>query len=211
MNTGLKNLACLATLVACGASASAATIYDNTGGVGAVPTVSNAGVAQIGDGATFAGTERTLTDWSFEYFVSTGSAISGQASLYAVDGSGFPGSLLYQSSVANLSAGADENGYGTFINDGFTPFDLPEEVIWTVTFTGATESDTYGLLYAGSPELGSSADSFYQFSGGAWQIVGTDLEDSFSAQFNAVPEPGTWALLAGGLGMLSFWNYRRKA
>ena len=212
MNTGLTKLACLASLVACGASASAVTIYDNTAGLGTPPTVTTTpDAAQVGDRAIFAGSDRTLTDWSFEYFVTPGSAISGQAFLYAVDGSGFPGTLLYQSEVANLSGGADEFGYGSFINSGFTPFDVPDEVIWAVAFTGATETDSFGLLYTGTAELGSSGDNFYTLTGDTWSLVGTDLEDSFSAQFNAVPEPGTWALLVGGLGMLGFWSYRRKA
>ena len=212
MNTGFTKIASLASLIACGASVSAATIYDNTAGLGTPPTYSNTpGAAQVGDRAIFAGTDRTLTDWSFEYFVSPGSGISGQAFLYAVDGSGFPGTLLYQSSVADLDGGADEFGYGTFINSGFTPFDLPEEVIWAVAFTGVDGGEEFGLLYTGTPEIGTSGDNFYTFTGGEWAIVGTGLEDSFSAQFNAVPEPGTWALLVGGLGMLSFWSYRRKA
>lgn len=215
MNTGLKTIACLAVTYAIGANLSAATIFQNNSPASPLRTqiLDGATTAELGDRVTFGGSDRLLTDWSFEYWVTPGSTISGQASLWSVDGSGFPGTLLYQSEVvANLAAEASAEGYGTFINSGFTPFTIAGEVIWTMSFGGIDGTEEYGLLYGGVPSIGSSPDSFYQRAdGGLWDIVGSSEFDSFAAQFNAIPEPSTWALLLGGLGMLGFWSYRRKA
>lgn len=213
MNTGFTKSAFLAGLLACGASSYAATIYDNVAGLGDPPDrTSITGNAEIGDRVTFAGTDRILENWSFEYWVEPGSVIQGQAFLYTVDGVGNPGTMLYQSPIVpNMSVGTDALGYGSFMNTPDTVVVLPDSVIWTVLFTDVEAGEEYGLLFTGTPEIGSSEDNFFVRTGGSWGMADTaTLEDSFSARFNAVPEPSTWALLVGGLGLLSFWSFRRK-
>lgn len=214
MNTGFTKAAILAGLLACGASVSAATIYDNTDALPVPAQRSNStGVdTEVGDRITFSGTDRILTDWSFEYWVTPGSTISGQAHIYSVDASGNPGTLLYQSLIeANLSTLATAEGYGTFNNTGVTPVTLPDEVIWTVLFSGVEAGEEFGLLFNGAAEVGSSGDFYLLRTGPDWAQATTGMEDTFAARFNAVPEPSTWALLVGGLGLLSFWSFRRKA
>lgn len=222
--------ASLAAAVIMGASVNAEIIYDNTtGAVGPDGTVTGDSPAsgtsyEIGDVVSFTGTARTLTDWSFEYNITspTGGNETLQAFLRALDGpGGSPGSILWDSGV-QLAA----NGSHTFGASGLS-LNVPEQLAWTVVFGGIDAGETSGLFFYNGPTAGTSPnfdtvtgtlvnapagqDFYYRANGAGWDVVTTANVDNLGARFTAVPEPTTWALLTGGIGFLGFMARRRKA
>lgn len=207
MNTGFKTLACLAASLLVAGTARAAIVYDNSSNPSDPLTrTAESGNSEFGDEVTLAGDERTLTTWAFEYYVSPGSSITGQAFLRPlVDGT--PGAPIYDSGTFEFA-----EGYKTFTAEGLS-LDVPDTLVWTVVFDGVDVGEEYGLLFYEGPEVGTSGDFYWRNDAvDGWIMLETPgFTDNFVAQFVAVPEPGTWALLGGGLALLSFLSRRRKA
>jgi hypothetical protein len=222
--------ASFAASVIMGASVNAEIIYDNTtGAVGPNGTVTGDSPAtgtsyEIGDVVSFAGTARTLTDWSFEYNITapTGGNETLQAFLRALDGpGGSPGSILWDSGVQSVPTGSH-----TFGGTGLS-LNVPEQLAWTVVFGGIDAGETSGLYFYTGPTVGTSPnfdtgtgtlvnppagqDFYYRAGATGWEVVTTGNLDNLGARFTAVPEPSTWALLTGGIGFLGYMARRRKA
>lgn len=227
--TGLKSAVCLTASVLLGASASAAVIYDNTENY--FNQVTAEGNGEIGDVVNFGGTDRVLTDFRFEYFLSdnTGGNEMARVFIRALDGglladgtTRLPGTVLYDSGSFTLDQTA--NGFGTAIIDGLL-INVPDSVAWTVAFTGFEGTETGGLLFynADSDNLGSDPRFTDSVTGqlenytvrrgtdGGWELLNhPGVQDNLGARFTAIPEPTTWALLIGGLATLGLVR-RRKA
>jgi hypothetical protein len=163
---------------------------------------------QVGDEITFAGSFRTLTDFKLEYFLSPGASVNAQVLLRQMDGpNGAPGTPLYDSGILSLL-----DGFGHIEAFGLS-LEVPDTITWSIHFTGLSSGGTVGLLYYENPTIGSSQDDFWRLvPGEGWVLFDTpNIKDNFGAEFNAVPEPTTWALLLGGMGVLGFMQYRRRS
>ncbi len=208
MNRTLKAILLSAGLCSLPNLAFSAIVYDNTAtadpsGQQYFPTPTG---LEFGDQVTLAGTERTLSQFSFYYFFNGASVTSQTLTLrmYANNGTNPPVSAFYTSDAIPLSIG--DNGFNNQ-NISFTnaiPTILPDSFTWTVQFSNLGAGQTGGLLLYGPPNVGSSFNDFWQNDGaGNWTLNqinnGSALAD-FAARISAVPEPGVLAL--SGLGAL---------
>ena len=208
-NTGLTAAACLAVSAFMGVTASAQTIFDNSSGPLGQRT--GEGNAEIGDQVIFAGTARTVSQVQFEYFVTPGGSGNETAQLfmYSIDSATkLPSTLLYSSPTFNLVP-ATGAGFGTATISGIS-VDVPDQIAWTVSFSGLEGNESAGLLFYNPPSVGSSPtfdpgdgtqhDFFLRHNVSGWQVLDTpNLVDNLNVRFTAVPEPGTVALMLGGL------------
>jgi hypothetical protein len=213
----LKNGAVLAASLFVGTTAMAQTVvYDNsTTSFNKILSLANG--VEAGDQVRVAGTSvgpRRMTDFSFEYFLSPNANANESVTLAVrkLDGPIVqgnivsPGTLLYSSGSVNISP-----GYHTFQAFGLNT-EIPDDVVWSVKFNGIDAGETAGILYYSPPTVGSSTDDFWQFSNGAWSLqITPDVPDNFAARIVAVPEPGTLALMLGGLAGAGLLAYRRKS
>jgi fibronectin-binding autotransporter adhesin len=75
--------------------------------------------------------------------------------------------------------------------------------------TDANGVITGGLSIAANSFFGSESNGFSSgFYSGSYLFIG---DGGTEIEVEVVPEPGTWALMLGGLGVLFFWQRRRKA
>jgi hypothetical protein len=192
-----------------------ATVYDNLSspdlGQQYAPTPAS---LEFGDQITLGGTERTLSQFSFYYFLSGNSASTQNMTLRLYSNTGVTNSpastALYTSDPipVNLSFNTQTITFTNVI----TPIILPDTFTWTVQFSNLAAGQTGGLLLYGPPiPPGSSFNDFWQKDGaGNWStmlINGGATRGDFAARVTAVPEPGVLAL--GGLGALVLAGLRR--
>ncbi len=215
----------LASVLMIGASASAATIYDNS------VHDSNlrfAATNEIGDEIIFAGSERVLTNFSFEYWaLNNGTTNAGGFSatasarvrFYLNDGPLFngyasPGTKFYDSGSFLIGAPTDRATFvftaGADFPAGGLVMPVVSNMTWTVQFSGLDADDSAGLdvyyppVVGTSPaELNNRRDDYWDFGSGS-PVLKTNIVDiSFGARFEAVPEPSTVVFgVLGGLGLL---------
>lgn len=149
--TSKKCWAALFTLLSFCASGLAGVVYDNsftdlnkTYGVNGV---------QFGDEINLAGTDRSVTDFQFEYFLSANANGNETARLvlYANDGPGkAPGTPLYTSPALSLQPGfqvAEASGLSVSV---------PDTLTWAITFSGVDASEVAGLRIYNPPTVGTS-------------------------------------------------------
>jgi hypothetical protein len=207
----MKSVALAAMLSLAPLATFGAVVYDNTSSpTGEYYSPTNASlVTQFGDQVTLAGTERTITDFSFEMYLNAPSVGSQAVTVRFYEGSAGsnpPGSLLYTSDPLPLTT-----GFQTYAINGLSVALPTSSLVWAVQFTGLGAGDDAGLLVYNPPAIGSSLNDFWeQASSGAWsllQLTGGTTPANFAARIAAVPEPASLAL--GGLGVLALVGMRR--
>jgi hypothetical protein len=214
------------------ASVPAATIFDNSSND--LGMRFNPGNLEVGDEIMLAGTDRTLTGFSFEYWgVSTANpsifsgAVQARVQFYVNNGASFHGystpstMSFYNSdwftvsptltgrSTLNFTAGSDNIPVGGL----FLP---SSDMTWTVQFRNMAGTDTVGVDLYSPPTIGTEVGDFgdYWENDGGWLLMtNTVSRMDFAAKFDAVPEPSSLVLsLCGGLGILTLaYRLRRKS
>lgn len=212
----LKPLAVLsATLLLC-STGFAAVVYDNT--ANNLNRVYSPGDREFGDQIFLDGTDRRITDFQFEYFVSSNVSGNerGELFFYRNDGAdGKPGTLLYKSGSFALGT-----GFQTVVAQGLS-VTVPNTFTWTVSFTGVDTllGEQAGLLFYDPPTAGASlATDFWIRTTDAnnpWATLSVDggvFPANFAARVTAVPEPSTVALgLLASLALLGYRGYKRRS
>jgi hypothetical protein len=95
--------------------------------------------------------------------------------------------LDYGSMLLNGVAGTRHETFRQAVTGGFGGTEVESLWLWTLADAGSFVFD-----------FNAAASS-----------VSMDQIAAFVGPVNAVPEPGTWALLAGGLGLVGVWRARR--
>ena len=159
---------------------------------------------EYGDQIHLAGSSRIVTAFSFRYFGNFTVTGDEQAIIrfYANDRpyDAFrqqPGTLLWQSGFFPVSPGQQLR---TLLPGG--EVEVPDIFTWTVEFRGLGAGEDAGLLVYGPATVGSSFNEFWIRTGqnrfDTFMYPGGTPRADFYAQVIAVPEPGTFALLAIG-------------
>ena len=190
----------------------AATIFDNS--KNDLLTRFNPGTAEVGDELMLAGSERFLTNFSFEYWGTNtagasafAGAIEARVRFYRNDGAEFngyasPGSLLYDSQWFFLGEPTERNTQlfeagRDFPQEGlFLPV---SELTWSVQFRGMGSTDLVGVDLYSPPTTGTAFPDYWEFEGAGWQLmtnsVPMDFASRFEASLTSVPEPSAVALM----------------
>ena len=207
MNKAVAPLFCI-FLVTIGTTATskATAIYTamNPTGGWTIPALNG----EIGNEVTAAGTDRYVTSLGIEIYSQNGIFPSGtpgyadfRAQLYANNGpQGQPGSLLWQSAVESVNYPGGLSLLTFNVPDVF----VPDTFTWTLQYSN-TSPIPPGLPGSVSPTVGSSLTCWTRSPTSAWGQV--TAAGTLMAQIQAVPEPGTGALLS--LAALT-WLWRKK-
>jgi hypothetical protein len=187
------------------------TVYDNTTTDKGQFYFSN---NQYGDQINLlAGTDRTLSQFSFYYFFS-GNLGSASAVLRFYDNTGAggaPGNAFYTGDPFTLQNG--NNTETINFSGATTPVILPDSFTWTIQFS-SLGTDQAGLLLYGPPTVGSSFTDFWENTLTGWTpmgITGHPEGVDFAARVTAVPEPSVLALgaLAALIGAAKYRKLRQ--
>lgn len=151
--------------------AHAQVIYDNSGGSGTNVYYS---LLEYGDEIILGGTERTITQFQFEYFGDfvSSSVASARIRIYRMDGPlttgknpfPTPGTVLYDSGPFSV-----QPGYQTKVFSGLSVA-VPDDLTWTIQFNGLVGGigDEAGLIFRSPPSVGDYFDDMWLKTGGVW-------------------------------------------
>ncbi|MBM3833928.1 MAG: PEP-CTERM sorting domain-containing protein [Verrucomicrobia bacterium] len=200
----------------------AAVVYNNTQNNlnrSFAPAAVNGATPQFGDQVFLTGSDRRITDFQFEYFLTgPGGATSGNETgelFFHRNDAGTtgiePGTQLYRSGEFSLST-----GFQTVVAQALS-VTVPSTFTWSVIFRGIEANEQAGLLIYNPPTVGSSFDDFWQRNAnGTWSTLldttASPVPMNFAARITAVPEPGTYALAAiGGLFLIAARRFKRRS
>ena len=199
--------------------AAASTIFDNS--AHDLVTRFNPGTLEVGDEIVLAGSDRLLTDFSFEYwgentthadaftgtiearvqfYQNTGALFNGYAapaatSFYSSDWCLIPAPT--NRATFTFTSGLDWSIYGL-------PMPVESNMTWSVQFRGMAGDDSVGVDLYSPPVVGADYPDYWQNDGTGWALMTNSPSMDFAARMEAtVPEPSTLALsVCGGLGLL---------
>ena len=197
-----------ATLVA--SQASAATIYDNS--ANDLVTRLNPGLKEIGDEVIFAGSERYVTQFDFEYyglnsannFVFAG-PVEARVRFYLNDGPLFntyatPGTTLFDSGWFGGFGPTPRNtlvfasSLGDFPMGGL--YIPANSITWSVQFRGLGATDEVGVDIFNPVVTGASYNDYWENNGGTWTALNGTVPMNFASRFIAiVPEPTSVSII----------------
>jgi hypothetical protein len=173
-----------------GAFAASQTIYDNTDNY---LIQYNETTLESGDQVQFAGSNRVIDYFAFEYFAKLATTPSGnekaRVRFYLNDGvvgdnpSPTPGTLLYDSGTFSIASGVQ-----TLEISDLNVFVPSNTMTWTVEFSGLSSSETAGVLFYDPPTVGSSGNFLWQKETNVWTAVAYEgLTNNLSGLFTALP------------------------
>ncbi len=190
------------------------------------------GTLEVGDQIVFEGTERYLTEFSFEYWgVNTDHSLTFEGDVqarvrfYVNNGPLFNGyatpnaTPFYDSSWFSVPSPTERS---TFIFLQGTGYDFPDgglflpadEITWSVQFQGMEGTDAVGIDIYNPPDVGQDYPDYWQYSGGSWSLMTNSVPMDFAARMYAnaqIPEPSSLAFsILGGLGLLAFARRLRR-
>lgn len=208
-------------MISCFASQASQLIYDNTSTrIADARFKINNGI-ELGD--------EVLLDWSkadpvgtkldgfrFQYYgLNFNGTEQVQVRFYGINQTTYtPSTLLWDSGLVSLP-GAPDSATMQFNDFGNVTL-LPEDIMWTVQFSGLTGTAEAGLEIFTPPTVGNNFTTYWQKVGGSWQMLRamddgqSEITIDFGAQFTAVPEPSTMALGLLGLAGLAGAAIRRR-
>jgi hypothetical protein len=197
---------------------SAATIYDNS--VNDRLLRFNPGTFEVGNEINFAGTERSLTNFSFEFWgtntaspanISFAGSVRAEVRFYLNDGAPFnsyatPGTMFYDSGLVLIGGPTARSTLVFDISDFGGGLFLPGNTItWTVQFSGMGGTDSVGLDLYSPAVVGTDFSDYWENQGSGWALRTNSLSSSmeFGTRFEAtVPEPSSITLsILGGVGL----------
>jgi hypothetical protein len=139
----------------------------------------------------------TLTIYNASFFVNAASTLNIEISGATAD------KLVFQSPAANPNIGSGLLALSISLLSAPTPGT-------TYSIVGITSSPlTLTGTFAGLPTTGSSLTAYFGGQGYVFSV--NYLSNAITMDFVPVPEPSTWALLAGGAAMLGLKLRRRRA
>ena len=211
----LKSVVVVSASVAFCAPSFAATVFDNTTATSSLNrSFSPGNNIEFGDQLFLAGSDRRVTDFQFDYFLSANANGNERAELFFYQNNGgasgsAPGSLLYRSGQFPLDRGTQTvlaQALSVTVQNTFT---------WSVSFSGIDIGEQAGLLLFDPPTIGNSLDDFWvKNTDGSWATFLVDngaTPGNFNVRVTAVPEPGTFALaISMVLAWFGYRGYRRR-
>jgi hypothetical protein len=223
----LAVLALLAWLPSAQAAFTTGLVYDNSVNYRGAWLYSG---YELGDQITLAGTDRYLVGFGFEYYgLNLSSSAQARVRFYANDGplgtSGYatPGTVLFDSGFFAIPdpGGTDNRRTMNFFEANLVTVTqpLPDTLTWTVEFGGinTNNNEWAGLSIYSPPTVGGNTMDYWQNEGTPgnpnWRLlVNPSGSMDFGAQFSAVPEPSSVALLLLGTAGLggAIWRRRRQ-
>ena len=206
--------------------APAATIYDNS--ANDLLTRFSFGTREVGDEIVLAGSERYLTNFSFEFYgtntanpLAFSGSIQARVRFYLNDGPLFngystPGTKFYDSDWFGVASPTPRN---TFIFTAGSDFPIgglflpASDLTWSIQFQGMGVTDDVGVDIYSPPVVGANFPDYWDFDGSNWKLMTNSVPMNFASLMEAtnVPEPSSTAFcLLGGMGLLAYTGLRRK-
>lgn len=183
---------------------------------------------ELGDEIVLAGTDRYLTNFSFEFFgtnllggLSYGGAPQARVKFYLNDGAMFngystPSSNFFDSGWFSIGAPTPRSTIlfdTTDFGAGGLFMPVVSNFTWSVQFQNLGANDQVGLDLYNPPTVGLNYNDYWENNGGWMLETNNAVPVNFAAVFIAtVPEPSSVGLFVlGGLGVAAtVMRFRRK-
>ncbi|MBI4657312.1 MAG: S8 family serine peptidase [Verrucomicrobia bacterium] len=169
-------------------------IYDNTPISGNPRSYFAGNGIEFGDDIVLTGTERLLTDFRFDYYLSPNANLNEKAELFFRLNDGpdeTPGTIIFRSGEFPLDTSPSGHMILEAVDMGLP---VPATFAWSVVITGIDLGEQVGLILNGPPAVGESLVSFWlKTREGAWvrNLIDSGAEEgSFSASVKAASTTG---------------------